>query len=73
MQWFRIPSTNGLLQLLAVASFSFLLVAVSAQSEGGRQISKSGNNWDNFRIFGRGQIVAVNPHVEQSKEQKQVR
>ena len=58
------------MQLLAVA---LALSSALAQRDEGAATSRAGNNWDNFRIFGRGKIVAVNPDVERLQQQKQER
>ena len=59
------------MQLLAVA-LALSSTLAHAQRNEGAAISKAGNNWDNFRIFGRGKIVAINPDVETPRWKQQI-
>ena len=66
---FQVLHRTNALQLLAVVLALSSTSFAHAQRNEGAAISKAGNNWDNFRIFGRGKIVAINPDVERQQQQ----
>ena len=69
MASFQVLHRTNALQLLAVVLALSSTSFAHAQRNEGAAISKAGNNWDNFRIFGRGKIVAINPDVERQQQQ----